>query len=384
MTTNIPLHPDDVLFFNEVADVIRKVAKHYNLPLTRVEPASMPASGMIGFLGRCHSDGLIELVMRATVDGQFVDEPRTPEDVWRTAAHELSHLRHMNHGLGFQTFELEMREAVANFRVDHRQKVIDKLVKIQALRESEAALGNTAAAEAFAAAMNKMLIEHELSPSDIDYARATDKDPIVELPVDLSKYRIELKRTRVAWQESLARTVANAHLCTFLLRPGSNRIWFVGTKSHATVAEYVFGTLVPAATVMCNAAYHQYGLDCAAAAGEPGKWRAGAPGFRESWTHAFIKRITERFDEARKAAVAEVAPDVPGAQSTALIRLDGALVRVRQYIDDKFKSRRGAAPLQRINDRNAEGRARGRAAADAMPIGRRGVTGGRSVKGLLS
>lgn len=378
MTLNIPLHPDDVLLFNEVAAAMRRVARKYKLPLRAVEAFPMPDRGMADRLGECRSDGTIRLVMRATVDGQFCDEPRTPEDIWRTAAHELAHLRHFNHGEAFQVFELEMREAVSNERVDHRQKLLDKLVKMQDARDGEARLGNEAAAEAFAAAINRMLIEHELSPTDVDYARTRDDDPIVELSTDLSKYRIETRKVRVAWQETLARIVANAHLCTFLIHSGSNSIIFVGTRSHATVAEYVYGTLVPAAQKMCDAAYHDYGMESIA---EFGKWKAREPGFRESWMAAFTERIRERFDEARRAAVAQAAVDVPGGTSQALMRLDGQLIRVRKYVDDKFRGK--ASPLRRVSAYHAEGRARGRVAADAVPIGRRGVTGSSSPRKLL-
>lgn len=379
MTVNIPLHPDDVLFFNEVVAVMKRVARSYDLPLVRVEAYPMPTKGMADRLGECTSTGIVRLVMRATVDGQFADAPRTPEDVWRTAAHELAHLRHMNHGVAFQTFELEMQTAVDVNRVDNRQRVIDKLVKIQALRDSEAQLGNAAAAESFAATINKMLIENELSPSDLDYARATDKDPVVEMSVDLSKYRIESKRCRVAWQEALARVVASAHLCKFLVRSGSNVITFVGTRSHATVCEYVYGTLVPAASKMCEKAYHDYGMENGRANGT-GRWTAGEPGFNESWLTAFVERINERLREARLAAVKQAGADVPGGSSTALIRLEGAMVKAQRYVDDKFRGH--ASPLQRVSGKHAEGRRRGRAAADALPIGRRGV-GGSAPRGLL-
>jgi len=372
---NIPVHPDDVLFFKELEEVAWKVAKHYDLPLTSIVGFPMPEKEMADCLGDCSTSGQIRLVLRCTVDGQFVDAPRTPESVWKTLAHELSHLRYFRHGLEHQTFQLELEQAVNNFRVDHKQRIIDKLIKMQASRDGEAAIGNTAAAEAFAGAINRMLIEHELNPSDLDYARATDNDPIIEMRVDLTKYRIEKKRSRIAWQESLARIVANAHLCTFLLRSGSNDIWFVGTKSHATVAEYVYGTLVPAAAAMCYKAYHEYGLEGVA---EFGKWKAREPGFNEAWTAAFVQRIGERLAEARKAAVTQAAADVPGGESQALMRLGGAMVKVQQYIDNRFKGRRGASPLQRISSRHTEGAKRGRAAADAMPIGRKGVTGGTS------
>ena len=106
------LHPDDVLFFNEVRNAMFKVARDYALPLKSVSPTSMPAKGMNDFLGRCFHSGEIEIVMRATVDGEWCEAPRTPDLVWKTAAHELSHLRHMNHGHAFQEFQLELEEAL--------------------------------------------------------------------------------------------------------------------------------------------------------------------------------------------------------------------------------------------------------------------------------
>lgn len=365
----IPLHPDDLLFFNEVADVIRRVAKHYELPLNAVEAMPMPTKAMADKLGDCNSSGTIRLVMRATVDGEFVDAPRSPERVWQTAAHELAHLRHMNHGKEFELFFIEMHQAVTNFRVDHRQKVLDRLVKMQRSRDGEAAIGNVAAAQAFAEAINRMLIEHELEPSAIDHATATDKDPVIQVKTNLSAYRIADKKRRIAWQESLARIVANAHLCKFLIRTGSNDIYFVGTKAHATVAEYVFGTLVKAASDMCDKAYHDYGSESIA---KIGRWKAETRGFREAWFSAFVLRIQERLKEARTAAVAAV-PEV--ARPGALMRLDGALVKAQTYIDDKFKTTRSAPSLVLFTSGHVEGRIRGRAAADSMPIGRRGVTG---------
>lgn len=377
----LTLHPDDVLFFDEVKLAMQKIAKRYELPLRDIVPASMPSYGMADFLGMCYHDGTIQLVMRATVDGVFVDAPRTPADVWRTAAHELAHLKHMNHGEAFQAFHAELVRAFDNLQEDHREKLVRKIVKMQKSRDGEAALGNLEAAEAFAAAINRMLVENELNPSDLDYARASDDDPVIELPCDLSKYAIDKKRQRVAWQEALARIVARSHLCTFLLRPGSNQIRFVGTKSHATVAEYVYGTLVPIANTMSIKEKYKYGHECFA---RDGHWK-GVNGFREAWLDAFIVRIAERFDEARKSAVAEAVVDLPaGSESQALMRLDGALIKVRRYIDDKFKSRRSSvSALSSGRSTNSEGTKRGRAAADAMTIGRRGVTGATTRK-LLS
>jgi hypothetical protein len=371
MTINQNLHPDDVLFFYDVRKAMFNVAKTYKLPLRSITPMSMPESGMADRLGDCTQSGHIRIVMRATVDGVFCDKPRTPALVWQTAAHELAHLRHMNHGAKFEELAVELMQAIENQCTDHREKVLAKLVKMQAMHEGFVRMGSTNEAEAFAGMINKMLLDHDLQPSSLDYATATGLDPVIEVPVDKNVYGIQAKGSRVAWQETLARIVAKANLCTFLIRSGSNDIIFVGTKSHAVIAEYVYGTLVPAAVKMCYNAYHQYGLQSVPTLG---KWKAPAPGFNEAWLAAFIDRVGERFNEARQQAVVAA----PEGTSVALMRLDGALEKVKTYIDDKFKSRRGgnAAPLASLRRSNREGARQGRAAADALAIGRKGVEGG--------
>ncbi len=374
------VHPDDLLFFHEVANAMRHVAKQYDLPLRSVTHLSMPKSGMADRLGDCSHTGDIRLVLRCTVDGAWCDDPMSPDEVWETAAHELAHLRHMDHGVPFQDFRMELAQALQQRGMDHREKVLHRLVKMQKSRDGEAAIGNLEAAEAFASAINRMLLEYELHPSDIDYARTADNDPVVEIYVDLRGHNIPTKRARIAWQEGLARIVAKAHLCSFLICPGSNNIIFVGTKSHATVAEYAYGIMVPAVIKMASYDYHK-AQAAYAKRGENYK----IAGFSASWHLAFLARVTERFDAARKAAVATVT-DAPGASSTALIRLDGALVKVRSYLNDKFKSKRGAPALNGLRGGNHEaGRAAGRAAADRMVIGRKGVTSGAaSARKLLS
>lgn len=362
----LPVHPDDLLFFNEVAQAMKLVAKQYELPLRTISGYPMPQNGMANRLGDCSHTGDIRLVLRCTVDGQWCDAPMSPKEVWDTAAHELAHLRHMNHGVAFQEFEEELRIAIKNRQEDHTQKVLDRLVKLQKSRESEATLGNEAAAEAFAGLINKMLIEYELNPNDIDYARATDRDPVIEIPVDLAKYTIQRKKSRIGWQESLARVVAKAHLCSFLICPGSNRIVFVGTKSHATVAEYAYGTLVPATHVMARRAYVNWEYKCRHMTPPQPQLSAG---YKEAWLSAFVERIEERFAEARKAALVEV-PNT----STGLMRLSGALLKTQKYIDNKFSGKRKYVNALNGGSQNNEGgRQDGRSAADSMVLGRRGV-----------
>ena len=379
------LHPDDLLFFNEVSSAMRIVARNYGLPLKSIDFLPMPASGMADRLGQCSPSGHIGLVLRCTVDGVWCDAPLSPNEVWDTAAHELAHLCHFNHGTSFEAFRMELLTAITNLRTDttesHRDKILGKLVKMQAQRDGEAQLGNSEAAEAFASAINRMMIEHELHPSDVDYARTADRDPVIQVPWNPTVKKV---RSRIAWQESLARVVAHAHLCKFLIQTGTNNIWFVGTKAHATVAEYTFGVLVAAAAKMSHKAYCDYWWDLRAQVGPaPAKQQGGRGlGFKESWLNAFIERISERMQEARRQAVV-MATDAPGGTSTALIRLDGALAKAQAYIDDRFASKKRVSALSnhvRVN--NSAGASHGRATADRMVIGRKGIEGAAASKAL--
>jgi hypothetical protein len=237
-------------------------------------------------------------------------------------------------------------------------KVLDKLSKLKAAQDGEARLGNSAAAEAFAGAINRLLLQHELSEVDIPLGGVKD-DPIVEVLVNLWAHGIKRSRVRVGWQEALAQIVAEAHLCKFLVTPGTNNITLVGTKAHATVAEYAYGVLAASADRMSKDARNVY-------------WRENrdepdfeAGNFRAAWINGFVGRIAERFREARQAEVRAT-----GNASTALIRLDQALVRSQSYVKERYT---GKASAVHMAGGCSEGRAAGRAAADGIALGRKGV-----------
>jgi hypothetical protein len=323
------LHPADAMLFTEVVATMKVVAAEYKLPLRSVSPMKDPTLAKSA-LGLCSASGDIYLCLRARdAKGEWT-ERRREVDIYETAAHELAHLRHFNHGVQFQEFEQELIAAMRNRnrdKNDPKDKVIDKLLKLQAARDGEAKIGNEAAAEAFAATINRLLLEHELNPTDLDYAKGGEDDPVIEIRVNRDKYQIEKMRVRIAWQEELARLVAHAHLCRFLIVPSTNIITFVGTRSHASVAEYAYGLLVPAATHMSDKAAYAYRKECARA-GEPKK----ANGFRGAWLDAFVQRIGQRFAEARQDTVKadaerRAARGESDPTTTAMIRLSGAVAK---------------------------------------------------------
>jgi hypothetical protein len=250
-------------------------------------------------------------------------------------------------------------------------KVLDKLAKMIAMRDSAAEVGNKAESEAFAAAVNRMLLQHELAESDVNFAAAQENDPVVEIRVNRQAAGIKTSKVRVEWQESVARVVARANMCKFLVIPGSNAIIFVGTKSHATVAEYTYSLLVVNAAKIAHKEYCDFWWSL------PKGDKEEASGFKKAWLAAFISRIAQRFEEELRRTVQEA----PVSSSTAMVRINQSLVKAQQYVDGM--QTRNAAGLKRTSSGNTEGRARGRAAADRMNIGVKGVQhGGEGRKAL--
>jgi len=363
MTTINLVHPDDILLFNEVKDAMVRVAKAYQLPLHSVQ-VTPNASLATAARGTCSTSGDIQLTMRCKNDDGSWTEAMSPEQVWKTAAHELAHLKHFNHGLAFQEFCMELTLAMQNEQVDPTQKIIDKVIKMKKSSASEAALGNAAAAESFAAMVNKLMMDHDLNASDLDYA-AMDKDPVIEKRLDFGAYNVKRTKTRIAWQQRLASLVARAHMCQILISSGCNSITFVGTKAHATVAEYVYGTMVPAVDKIADIEYYRY-YDQQARLGQA----STARGYRKGWLEAFVERIGERFNEQRKASVA-----ASPSESTSLMRINGSLRKVSEYIDNKFSKKRSHYLGElKMGHSHGAGHRDGRAAADRINLGTRGVT----------
>lgn len=247
-----------------------------------------------------------------------------------------------------------------------QDKILDKLAKLKRQAESEAKIGNVAAAEAFAQALNAMLLRHELSMEDVPTGQRED-DPIVEQMVDPKRHGLKFGRSRVGWQETLASIVARAHLCKIIVHPGTNYVTFVGTRSHVEVAEYAYGVLAGAADRMSMEARVEWWKR------EHGGAHVKSGNYRASWLTGFVLRIQERLRETRAAEVAQAnqLALAAGAGSTALMRLDGALARVTDYMG-KYKSRASAVNL---GMGNGDAFRDGRRAADQMNIGQRGVKG---------
>ncbi len=247
-----------------------------------------------------------------------------------------------------------------------KQKLIDKIVKMKKLAEGEEDVGNVEAAQNFAAMINRMLVDHQLSLSDVEAAAQKVDDPVIMHKVDIDAGGIAYKKRRVEWQEAIAVMVATHTMCGLLISAKSNMLWFVGTQSNAMAAEFMFVTLARAAEKMSMKASRDYRYELWVKNGRPSTGRANPePGFRASWLRAFVLRIKERLeDEQRRRADAAGTVDA----KNALVRVDRERQRAQDFIGNM--TTKNAKPIKSRGEYNTHGETRGRDAANRFEFGR--------------
>ena len=253
------------------------------------------------------------------------------------------------------------------------EKLIDKLGKLKRHAESAKQIGNEAEAQAFADMFQRLVMQNKIDVSEVDFEQQEIEEPVGKHYINYKDKEIKIKRRRMAWVESLASVVAQAHFCRILVHVGSSRITLVGRKSDCEVAEYVLVTLQRAAEKMAKKAYYKYWFELFEICSRCGGQKTGhtdshefvsstgkAAGFKASWLEAFVGRLAQRYREQKQGYTGD---------SMALVRVNKAEKAVVDWMEENFGEKKGAAALSRNGRWNSEGNRQGRAAADALDLG---------------
>jgi hypothetical protein len=277
---------------------------------------------------------------------------------------------------------------------DRRQKAIDRATKLRASMQSERELGNDAAAQAFASAMSRMLIEHELLNSDLDQHEAAGvvkvEEPIVERLVSLEALGVKTAQRLNASLAHLAQVVGRAHLAKILVSRGSNSIWFVGTSLACETSEFMLATLWRSVGKLARSSYKSAQPAQRALQMEMDTRPESAQVFTASFKQAFILRLSDRYRTELEATVTQFDAGWPMAaaeaakaetnvtpQQTGLMVVNNAIARVQSYVDSKYgKPRRGRGG-RGSSSYSSLGNAAGRAAADGVNLRANGLGTGR-------
>ena len=247
-------------------------------------------------------------------------------------------------------------------------KITETIKKIQAHAESAKQIGNAEEAATFAAMVQKLLRQHQLSMTDIQFEEARKTETIDRSRVDWKEF--DVRNRRVQWIERLAHLVTEAYSCKFLVIPGTSHIVLVGTESNRNIAEYVLVTLVRAADRLAQKAYDAYYYECKA------EQRQLTPGYKMSFLVAFINRIDQRFREADQS----LRSNPEGC--TALVRINTARKDVSDFLASMNPSK--ASALAAVSASNRRGLEEGRKAADGLDLKGKAVEGTASTTRALS
>ena len=270
---------------------------------------------------------------------------------------------------------------------DRRQKAIDRATKLRASMQSERELGNDAAAQAFASAMSRMLLEHELLNSDLDQHEHEGamkvEEPIIERQVSLESMGIKTAARSNASLTHLAQVVGRAHLAKILVSRRSNALWFVGTALACETSEFMLATLWRSLGKLARSSYKQAASAQRALQMEVGTRPESSQVYTQSFKQAFICHLAirykeeldatvTRFDTVHAEAEANTAP-----QQTGLMVVNNAIARVQSYVDSKYgKPRRGRGG-RGSSSYSSLGSAAGRAAANGVNLRANGLGSGR-------
>lgn len=200
-------------------------------------------------------------------------------------------------------------------------KILDKIKKLHLKALSCEEIGSEHEAQAFAEMVNRMLNEHRLSLTDIQFEEKRKSEPVDSHYVDWEGHGIRTRAARIQWIEKLASFVARAHTCQIMIVPKSSRVVLVGTQTNREIAEYILVTLVRSAEKIADVEYVKYYYAMRDAYGDP----TLARGFRAAFLLGFVDRIAARLAEEKNRME-------HNDGSTALVRFNSELADVAAYM----------------------------------------------------
>jgi len=253
------------------------------------------------------------------------------------------------------------------------EKIIDKIRKLHAHAQSAEKIGSEQEAQAFAQMVNRLLNQHRLELTDIQFEEQRKNEPVTQAEINFRTYgdtyrgkktEWREKKVRIEWIEKLAGIVARAHSCQILVVEGSNRLFLAGTETNRQIAEYVLITLMRSAEKL---SWDEYAKFFYKSRDEGDVTRAR--GFRHAWLIGFINRINERFDEEKRKMQGD-------STGTALVRYDRERMDVEEFLKNRSKAK--MLPMKAIH--NVHGITAGRRKADEMNLDANAVREGKDKK----
>jgi hypothetical protein len=206
-----------------------------------------------------------------------------------------------------------------------KESVISLLRKLMAQADGEKAVGNLAAAEAFAAKAQELLLKHKLEMSDVEIAAEEMNEPVLGEVICAdemmdAKYNYNRQKSDI-WVSTLLNACAKANFCKVLThRGGKNMMTIVGRASDRAAASALFVYLSKACIEMApreadmNGAYEKI------------ERRTWISSFKLGYANAIYHRLDSKRDQLKAGLALQ-------SNSTALTRID----QMEKAVEEKFE-----------------------------------------------
>lgn len=193
--------------------------------------------------------------------------------------------------------------------MNNQDKILDKLAKLLAASKGAEAVGNIEESKAFAAKLYSLLMEYNLSLSEVELREQFGK--IVERTTNWNDYEgMKNKRKFSAWECDVAHMVSSHFLCRSISIHSSNRFIFIGKEEDVALSEYLTAYLIRSIDRACTLQYALFYQKVKKIAEEEYdktnyyyKYdiqhyvRGSVKGWRSSFRNAAIKEIRDRLNE---------------------------------------------------------------------------------------
>ena len=299
------LHPDDRILFDEMEALAHRLAAMIGEVLHGFEPKTPAWPGSP--VGKCYGDGRITILFRhrnrMEDGGEWCTDRFLLQDIRQTVAHEVAHLRYMDHSPEFRALEAQLIAVLDSENAERphqRESILTKIKKLhqQAINAKE--IGSDEEAAAFAAKVQQLLLRYQIDIADLNDVDMTKPENYVieEERIDWSEIGLNTKaRKRTLWLSDLARAVAEAHNCQTLIQTGTNNVWLVGTEASRAVSGFLILMLATHAKKSLERAYRQERKRLLEECGDTYNLK----GFRRSFLNGYVSRIRSRLREMREA-----------------------------------------------------------------------------------
>lgn len=229
-----------------------------------------------------------------------------------------------------------------------QEKIIDKIRKLLAHKESAEKIGSIKEAEVFAARISKLLSDYKLEMSDISNNQKVEEE-IEKEYVDLNNLDIPETLRKDELLVTLAYIIAKANFCIVVSTHKSNRFYLIGKKTDKQIAIYIFHLLYRASREMAEAEYRREYYKHKIR-GEEEKMK----GFKKAFLHGFNLAIHERLKRQ----------EAERTQEEGLI-LKSELDKVIKWTHQHMKTKESSSKL---NISNETAKNRGYSYGKSIPI----------------